>query len=176
MFRPKLWPGGQEFRANRFAKHGEGVPQDALEGWFRGVHADVGGGYPEAESGLAKVSLLWMIRELQALVLRAYEPTVRKLVLGESEGHPGPDGGAPVHDSMGWGWKIVEAETVYQPPDYRAPGLGWLPFQPSLCRARIVPDGSAIHDSVVKNAEARGIPLPPNVPGDHRVVETRPVE
>ena len=31
--------------------------------WFAGVHSDIGGGYPEAESGLSKYPLLWMIDE-----------------------------------------------------------------------------------------------------------------
>jgi uncharacterized protein (DUF2235 family) len=30
--------------------------QDALEVWFPGVHCDVGGGYPEEESGLWRTS------------------------------------------------------------------------------------------------------------------------
>ena len=32
-----------------------------LQVWFSGVHSDVGGGYPEAESGRVKISLIWMI-------------------------------------------------------------------------------------------------------------------
>src|SRR3954471_21430454 len=31
--------------------------------WFAGVHSDVGGGYTESESGLAKVCLEWMLTE-----------------------------------------------------------------------------------------------------------------
>src|SRR5678816_4216922 len=34
-------------------------PKDLKQVWFPGVHCDVGGGYPEAESGLAKEALQW---------------------------------------------------------------------------------------------------------------------
>ena len=49
------------FRQNVFdAEH----PQhDFKEVWFAGVHSDVGGGYPESESNLAKITLQWMARE-----------------------------------------------------------------------------------------------------------------
>ena len=38
-------------------------PKDLKQVWFPGVHCDVGGGYPEAESGLSKFALEWMVRE-----------------------------------------------------------------------------------------------------------------
>ena len=37
--------------------------QDCKEVWFPGVHSDVGGGYPEKESGLSKIALEWMVHE-----------------------------------------------------------------------------------------------------------------
>lgn len=37
--------------------------QDIKEIWFAGSHSDVGGGYEEEESALAKISLRWMIEE-----------------------------------------------------------------------------------------------------------------
>ena len=37
--------------------------QDVQEIWFAGNHTDVGGGYRQEESGLAKISLKWMIHE-----------------------------------------------------------------------------------------------------------------
>ena len=38
-------------------------PVDLKQVWFPGCHSDVGGGHPEAESGLAKLTLEWMIAE-----------------------------------------------------------------------------------------------------------------
>ena len=40
-------------------------PKDLKQVWFVGAHSDVGGGYPEAESGLAKIALAWMIKEAE---------------------------------------------------------------------------------------------------------------
>lgn len=37
--------------------------QDIKNVWFAGVHADVGGGYPSDQSGLAKLTFEWMMRE-----------------------------------------------------------------------------------------------------------------
>jgi uncharacterized protein (DUF2235 family) len=38
-------------------------PRDLKQVWFPGVHCDVGGGYPEPESGLSKIALRWMLKE-----------------------------------------------------------------------------------------------------------------
>ena len=55
MFRLKKWYAPQTFKHNRFNDaHAE--PQDILQVWFAGVHADIGGGYPEKESGLVEIS------------------------------------------------------------------------------------------------------------------------
>jgi len=35
--------------------------------WFPGAHADVGGGYPKAESGLSDIALTWMTEQLAAI-------------------------------------------------------------------------------------------------------------
>ena len=40
-----------------------GPQQDVMELWFAGVHSDIGGGYPEQESQLSKISLRWMVYE-----------------------------------------------------------------------------------------------------------------
>ena len=52
------------FRQNLF-----GLPhdpsQDIQEAWFAGVHSDVGGSYPEAESQLSKITLRWMLCEAE---------------------------------------------------------------------------------------------------------------
>ena len=36
---------------------------DVKQVWFAGVHSDIGGGYAEPESGLARIALAWMVRE-----------------------------------------------------------------------------------------------------------------
>ena len=59
------------------------VPQDIKQVWFAGVHADVGGGYPESESGISKFPLEWMIDEAKAAGLLTNELMIDHLVLGE---------------------------------------------------------------------------------------------
>src|SRR2546426_2879296 len=54
------------FRTNLWHPTPNGGPKDVKQVWFPGVHCDVGGGYPEAESGLSKIALEWMIKEALA--------------------------------------------------------------------------------------------------------------
>ena len=76
--------------------------------WFPGVHCDVGGGYPEAESGLAKIALKWMVDEARLAGLMLNEEKV-SLVLGErGEGYAAPDPDGCLHDSLTPYWKPVE--------------------------------------------------------------------
>ena len=52
-FHPRLWNEAGEEESDRIKQV-----------WFAGVHADVGGGYPD--DGLSHVSLLWMMDEVEA--------------------------------------------------------------------------------------------------------------
>jgi hypothetical protein len=47
---------------------------------FTGTHRDVGGGWPEAAFGPAKIPLLWTIEETKALNLDYATKTVHRLV------------------------------------------------------------------------------------------------
>lgn len=47
------------------------LPRDLKQVWFAGVHSDVGGSYPEAEAGLANITLRWMLKEAEAAGLKA---------------------------------------------------------------------------------------------------------
>ena len=62
MFHLKKWYDPQTYKPVRFNEV-HAAPQDILQVWFAGVHADIGGGYPEKESGISKYPLLWMIDE-----------------------------------------------------------------------------------------------------------------
>lgn len=57
------------FRAKPASTSGFG-PVPLKQVWFAGVHSDVGGGYPDAESGLSKVALQWMVVEAESCGLR----------------------------------------------------------------------------------------------------------
>lgn len=63
MFRLDPWDDPQTFMSNRFSATNNASPQDIKQVWFCGAHGDVGGGYPEASSGLSKFPLIWMIEE-----------------------------------------------------------------------------------------------------------------
>ncbi|WP_159759750.1 T6SS phospholipase effector Tle1-like catalytic domain-containing protein [Sphingomonas sp. 8AM] len=67
------------------------VREDRLrQFWFTGMHADVGGGYPD--ESLSYVSLLWMLEEAQKAGLRTLDViTDRHRALANSAG--------PIHDS-----------------------------------------------------------------------------
>jgi uncharacterized protein (DUF2235 family) len=141
MFRPQLWPVGGEYWGNPF-NQAAAVPQDVREVWFRGVHGDVGGGYPEAESALAKVPLQWMIEQCTPIGVRFVARTVNEIVLGRSpeKAYVKPDPSAEKHDSMTWGWAIVEFLPRLRPRDSKRPHLFgiYIPF----FERRTIPDGA----------------------------------
>ena len=156
LYTPRLWPNGAAF------KPGGGVaekPQDVKEVWFAGVHSDVGGGYPEKESALAKIPLEWMINETKPMGLAYINATVNKIVLGEGDTKyvaPYPNG--EVHNSMKYGWSIVEALPVSWHVDAAGQVIrSWkMPF---TARSRTIPEGASIHDSVQQRRS-----LPKNLP------------
>ena len=81
MFRLKKWDEPQKYWRNRFNEDKK-EPQDILQVWFAGVHCDVGGGYPEAESGKSKYPLIWMIEEATKAGLNFNPRTVNQLAWG----------------------------------------------------------------------------------------------
>lgn len=93
------------FRQNLMEK--AAADQDLVELWFAGAHADVGGGYPENESGLSQLALEWMASEASALGLRVNSER-RAEVLGGKPPYVRPDWHAPIHNSaVGW-WRLLE--------------------------------------------------------------------
>ncbi len=89
LFRLKEWDDSQEFVRDRFAQVVKTEPQDSLQVWFAGVHGDIGGGYPEAESALSKYPLLWMIEEAAKCGLNFDPQIVSQLAWGmPTQGNP----------------------------------------------------------------------------------------
>lgn len=91
-FQPNLWrPKSKPERTG---------PRDLLQVWFPGSHGDVGGGYPEADCGLAKVALEWMLREAQHKGLITH-PDREAHIMGEAGGaYVRPDATATLHDEL----------------------------------------------------------------------------
>jgi uncharacterized protein (DUF2235 family) len=113
MFRLNRWTEPQSFIANPFDKASAAVYQDVKQVWFSGVHADIGGGYPEEESGLSKFPLNWMIDEATKCRLEINTKTRNHIALGHNdpnsrETFSKPDVEAKLHVSLTAGWRPVE--------------------------------------------------------------------
>lgn len=88
------------FRQNLWGTPLDG--QNLKQVWFAGVHSDVGGGYPEAESGLSKLSLEWMMQESVASGLIVDGAKVAQML-----GTTRADG--EIHPSLKGAWLALEA-------------------------------------------------------------------
>lgn len=153
MFRPKLWPSNQEYWGNPFNK-AAAKPQDVEEIWFAGCHGDVGGGFPEADSKLCKVPLVWMIERAKRCGLKFRTQSVNSVVLAKDKGtkYEAPDPLAKSHNSMTLGWSILEFIPRRKPSDSSRPSLLGLTLP--LFERRRVPIGSKIHSSVIERQKA----------------------
>lgn len=163
MFQPQLWPAGEDFWGNPFNK-GSAQPQDVREVWFTGVHGDIGGGYPEERSGLAKLPLAWMVTQVAGLGLKIRTQAVNDLVLGTNpkKKYVAPDPRAPVNRSMTWGWGCLECLPRRRAAaSTRRRGL-WGLYVPFF-ESRVIPEGATVHRSVLDRAAPDGN-LPPNLP------------
>src|SRR5690242_6523688 len=81
LVRLNRWTDPQEYKPNPFDPAGA-KPQDIKQVWFAGVHVDIGGGYPETESGPAKYPLGWLIDEAVEHGLQINMAMYNHLVLG----------------------------------------------------------------------------------------------
>ena len=179
MFRLNRWIEPQNFLANPFVPS-SAVAQDIRQVWFVGVHADVGGGYPEAESGLSKFPLHWMIEEAHAKGLLISRAMVNHLVLGRprtgsNHAYVAPDAAAELHVSMTALWKVLEwlpKKTKWREWSKRASFLGW--YLPRS-EPRVIPEGAFIHRSVFGRIERVSSYRPVNLPA-HYAVEEAPIE
>lgn len=103
MFRVNHWDEPQLYKPNPFSDSEK--DQDIKQVWFAGVHADVGGGYPEMESGLSKFALQWMIDEAKTHGLLTNTNMYNHLVLGHerkggSNNYVDPNHLVEPHDSL----------------------------------------------------------------------------
>ena len=169
MFRLNRWAEPREFVPNPFAKLDLPLQQDIKQVWFAGVHADIGGGYPEAQSALSKFPLGWMIGEARAAGLRVDTGMCNHLVLGhERKGstrvYVAPDPNGCLHDSMTVGWQMLELFPKRvkwrEWPDARSVAGWYLP----KAEPRLIPEGARIHWSVLARKKVNTRYRPPNLP------------
>lgn len=153
-FRTNLWRKGDDSTQ----PHG---PVDELQVWFPGVHCDVGGGYPEVESGLSKLALEWMLDEATApAVGLLVDPLKRALVLGNRDGlYVRPDPNACLHESLAGAWKLAE----YVPKRHYNGQTRRDERRMNLSRRRTISKGSLIHWSVYERLGRYADRLPPDV-------------
>jgi uncharacterized protein (DUF2235 family) len=173
MFRLKKWDQPQNFMHNRFSATNNSEPQDILQVWFAGVHADIGGGYPEKQSGLSKYPLIWMIEEAVKCGLTVNPRTVNTLAWGA------PRTGSPfkyvepcvkgeLHNSMNAAWRILE----YYPKN--AKYKEWPARQVYFGRyipdaePRLIPENAFIHESAVRRMDAVKEYRPVNLPSRYQ--------
>ena len=152
MFRLKKWDDPQTFKHNRFNDaHAE--PQDILQVWFAGVHADIGGGYPEKQSGLSKYPLLWMIDEATKCGLQVNQATVNQLAWGiQRKGSPYsyvvPDVRGDLHTSLTG--RVVDPRISCRRARTTRNGRrakSYFGYYIPDAEPRFIPDGAIIHES-----------------------------
>lgn len=169
MFRLETWGEPQMFQSNRFSGSDSSKKQDCLQVWFAGVHADIGGGYPEDESSLSKYPLLWMIAEAEKAGLEVNRATVNQLAWGvPRKGSPFrycvPSVTGNLHNSMNAVWRALEVlpkRGTFREWPARDTSFGfYLPFS----EPRVVPSGSLIHESVLLRMDAVKTYRPENLP------------
>lgn len=175
MFRLDTWDEPQTFMHNRFSATNNEEPQDAQQVWFSGVHADIGGGYPESESGISKFPLIWMIEEAVKHGLAVDPRTVNQLAWGvQRKGSPfsyvRPDILCDPHDSMSAVWRLLEwlpKADKYKEWSTRKSALGhYLP----KAEPRPIPQGAFIHQSVLDRMAAVAGYRPENLPDQRSIV------
>ncbi len=164
-FRDNLWgkpflPGDPAFR----------VEQNIKQVWFAGVHSDVGGSYPEGQSGLSKITLEWMLREATSFGLLIDEEKAKQ-VLGIAVPAPflPPCASDGHHESLKGPWWLLEFLPHYKyDKRKRKPHWTWPPFGTH----RHLPANIVVHESVVERLKTVEAYRPKNLP-DNFAIEPR---
>lgn len=173
MFRLYGWAPEQIFQPDPFKDTEE--QQDHKTVWFAGDHSDVGGGYAEKESQVAKFPLVWMTREAENLGLRVNESMFRHLAEGEplpggKRAYVRPDAQAPLHDSMSFPWRLLEylpkSRRWKQFPNQGEPSGLYFP----CAEPRKIEEGAFLHQSVIDRIATGYKPI--NLPASYQVAET----
>ena len=137
--------------------------QSTKQVWFSGVHSDIGGSYGYSESGLAQITLEWIMCEAVALGLLV-DPQRTQQALGRIPPSPpvAPDASAATHNSLTAPWWILELlpHSYYDPVSKRP---GW---RIPLGARRSIPDGSTLHSTVNEKCRVDPRYKPSNLPKD----------
>lgn len=134
--------------------HARAAGQVLEQVWFAGAHADVGGGYPASERGLADVALRWMVNRVSDTCGLELDP--RPLVTREGEGSF-----FVVHDSMGVVYQAANAVGLMRRFSRAVDG--------GLCEDGIRDAASVVTEALHRSAEEF-------VAGARRVERQRPID
>jgi uncharacterized protein (DUF2235 family)/predicted ATP-binding protein involved in virulence len=154
------------FRQNLWTNAGPG--QDFKQVWFAGVHSDIGGGYPESESGLSKITLRWMIQEATSAGLLVRPDRVDEELGRQATNSVAPDPLAPLHDSLSAWWSPIELF----PHRYYDPESNRFHWKIPAGQPRFIPPGSLIHESVLLRMQSDKNYHPTNLPPEFAVEPT----
>jgi uncharacterized protein (DUF2235 family) len=130
--------------------------QDVKQVWFAGVHSDVGGSYPSAESGPSEITLRWMIREAAKAGLVIDQKKLEIMLPEDRDSINAPR----LHESLTGVWWFPE----YLPRRYKDRSKGYKPsWKVYRGEPRWIGDGALIHQSVVDRMEKTDY-APQNLP------------
>jgi uncharacterized protein (DUF2235 family) len=174
MFRVNKWllPNGEkkwteEERGNTAKK------TTTKQVWFPGWHGDVGGGWPEEKSGLAKHALTWMVEEAKAKGLMIDDHVFKRICLGteksigilmEKDVEPQPPNAlADINNSLTLPWWPLELFPRRSRWKEWAPRWSFLGAYIPWAEPRSIPSDNDLHFSVKERM--MGLPgyRPPNL-------------
>jgi uncharacterized protein (DUF2235 family) len=134
----------------------EAGPKDMKQVWFPGVHCDVGGGYPEAESGLSKISLEWIIGEARNSGLLVDDEKVETVLGRRGQGFAKPDPNGRMHESLTRWWRPME----YVPKPRWNDVTKSTEWRANRYRRRSFPVRPCVHDAAWERGEQYTTHLP----------------
>ncbi len=140
------------FRQNLMGPVGS---QDFQQLWFPGVHADVGGGYPEEDGGLWREPFQWIVNEAHKAGLTLDLPRLHTVL--NRMVPPARPWLEPQHESLTPLWWLAEffPKLPYRPGRLRWPRIG-------LGRHRHIPQGELLHKSTLLRIREKPGYAPPN--------------
>jgi uncharacterized protein (DUF2235 family) len=133
-----------------------GGPKDLKQVWFPGVHCDIGGGYAESESGLAKVVLEWMLEEAKHAGLLVDAKRAARILGRSGKGYAPPDPSGIMHKSLKGFWRLAE----FVPKERYDPTSGRVRLRANLFARRVIPPGSFIHEAAYQRGGGYETRLP----------------
>ena len=145
--------------------------QSIKEVWFAGVHSDVGGSYPESESGLSKIALQWMLQEANEAGLiidpEKYNKVVYNVVSpGKRKAkYTKPNALGIMHKSLKHIWWLIE----FMPRTALNYSLNSKKTFIPLGRNRTIPEETNIHETVFERMQKTNY-KPKNLPKSYTLI------